>query len=314
MSIGGYYARGLREAARRPKTIFILWALNALGGLAVYFAAAGLMRRAFGSSLMAGSLNESFVFRGVMELLQAHGRGLAALGWTVLLVTAATLLLSLFLSGGVLHVLSEGRGGRSGAGRGRERAAAMFFEGAGRYFGRFVRLEIFAVPMWIAFGLLMMILAAAAGSFTAGGERERLGFILMLVLAGIAAALFISGRMIIDYARIRIVATDTAGVMRALAGTWGFAARKFLKMLGLYALFVLTTAAVYAAGEAAGIFLGGGKPIAAAAGFGLQQALILLLLGVRVGLLAAQTELSRVERVDPLDLSTAAQNPGGEHE
>ncbi|OGD27825.1 MAG: hypothetical protein A2Y56_07595 [Candidatus Aminicenantes bacterium RBG_13_63_10] len=310
MSIGRYYVQGLGDAARQPKMVFILWLLNALGGLIVFFAAGGLIRRAFGSSLLASTLSERFVFRGIMELIQHHGRDLAAFACLLLGLTAATLALSLFLSGGVLHVLKAARCS-DGDGPGEERVSGRFFMGAGKYFGRFVRLEILALPLWIVFGILFFILAGIAGNLSDGWEKEQLGFTLGLALAGTAVFLYLLGRMVIDYARIHIVATDTNRVFRALAGTLGFAARKLFKMMGLYGLFVVTMVVLCAAGEASAIRLGRGTGVVSGLGFGIQQVLVLALLGVRVAFLGAQARLSLAERVSALDLSSAAQDSDG---
>jgi len=312
MSIGRYYVRGLGDAARQPKMTFILWILNALSGLVVYFGVCGLMRRAFGNSLLGSELNERFAFRGVMELIQRHGRDIASLAGAVLILTALTYLLSLFLSGGVLHVLKAGRG--PGDGRNGVRIAALFFEGAGRYFGRFVRLEIIALPMWIVFGILLFVFSVFAGSVSEGWEKERLGFQLVLALGGLAFFFVVLGMMITDYARIHIVAADSRHVFRAFVGTLRFVARKFFKLLGLAALFLLTMGVVLALGETAARILGGRADVVTALGFGVQQVLVFALLGVRVAFLGAQARLSARERVSALDLPPPAQDAGGQHE
>ncbi|MBM3297955.1 MAG: hypothetical protein FJY83_10210 [Candidatus Aminicenantes bacterium] len=312
MSIGRYYLQGWGDAVRQPKMAFILWLLNAMGGLAVYLGVSSLVRRAFGHSLLAASLNERFSFRGIMELVQHHGRGVAALAGVVLGLTAAAYVLSLFLSGGVLHVLKAGRDPRRA---GKEiRVAALFFEGAGRYFGRFVRLEIFVLPLWAAFCALLFFLSGVADGLSDGWEKEQTGFTLILVLAGLAVFLVFLGMMIVDYARIQVVAADSRRVLKVLAGTLGFVARKFFKLAGLAALFLLTMGAVWALGEAAAWRLGGGGGLMAALGFGIQQVLVLLLLAARVAFLGAQARLSREERVSALDLPSASQDTGGQHE
>ena len=312
MSIGRYYVRGLGDAARQPKMTFILWVLNALGGLVVYFGVWGLMRRAFGASLLGSELTERFAFRGVMEIIQRHGRDIAALAGAVLILTAATYLLSLFLSGGVLHVLKADRGPENGRKGGR--IAALFFGGAGRYFGRFVRLEIVALPMWIVFGILLFLFSEVAGSLSDGWEKELLGFQLVVALGGLALFFAVLGMMIIDYARIHIVATDSRHVFRAFAETLGFVARKFFKLLGLAAFFLLTMGIVLALGEAAARLSGGRADVVTAVGFGIQQVLVFALLGVRIAFLGAQARLSERERVSALDLPPSAQDAGGQHE
>ncbi|MBN2198788.1 MAG: hypothetical protein JW747_02960 [Candidatus Aminicenantes bacterium] len=310
MSISRYYLLGWGDAVRQPKMAFLLWVLNALSGLVVYFGACGLMRRAFGHSLLGSELSERFAFRGVMELLQRHGRDVAALAGTVLILTAATYLLSLFLSGGVLHVLKTARNPKSGEKE--SRVAALFFEGAGRYFGRFLRLEIVALPMWIVFGILLFVFSGIAGNASDGWEKERLGFALVLALVGAAVLFVFLGMMIVDYARIQLVATDGRRVFKVFLGTLKFAARRFFKLLGLAVFFLITMGIVLALGEAVARLLGGKGAVVTALGFGVQQVLVLALLGARIAFLGAQARLSERERVSALDLPPAAQDAGGE--
>jgi len=152
-------------------------------------------------------------------------------------------LVAILLYGGILHRLRMGGSEAGGAPR---RFAAVFFEGAGRFFGRFLRLEIFSLILWAAFIIIHLLLGAVGAVFTRGGEEEPMlvPVVVARIAIGLILALFI--KMGLDYARIKIVAEDSRKVLRAMFAGFGYVFRYLGKTLALFYLLLLTGVGAYA--------------------------------------------------------------------
>jgi hypothetical protein len=144
-------------------------------------------------------------------------------------------LANVFLQGGILNVLI--------APRGRKKFAETFFGGGGRFYGRFLRLLVYSVVVWIpAIILLFAINAALEALGDPSREKQMVFFIIIRVALGLF--LFYLVKMVLDYARITLAVRDSRTVFRALMDAVRFVLRKLGTTLGLYYLLGLTGLAI----------------------------------------------------------------------
>ena len=122
----------------------------------------------------------------------------------------------------------------------------MFFQGVGKFFGRFLRLLIYSLILWLGVIAINLILHLILTPITKGGTNESLMFYLALIRVVIAFFFIFLAKMIVDYARIKIVIDDTRHVFRSLFQVLGFVFRRLGSTLAIYYLFVLTAAAILA--------------------------------------------------------------------
>jgi hypothetical protein len=239
MSVFKSYANGVGEATRRPKMVAVLWLMNVVFASTAFFVFNAALRGTLGDSLAAGNLLKATDMNIVFEFLTSSGIVLGEIGTVVLILLVWQVLASIFVFGGILAVISpEGRSQRFGR---------AFFGGGGKYYGRFFRLTIYSAVLWVPVSVVFMIVNAILGLATKDPTHEQLGFVLALLRVGVLLVLVFLVKMILDYARIKIAATDSREVFRALIGAARFVLLRPIKTLGLYYLLGLTGWAALAA-------------------------------------------------------------------
>lgn len=289
MNILKSYIKGIVEATIRPKMISLLWLFNFLFASLVYFLFSGTFSQALGKSLAASELLKGHELgkQVMFEFLTTSGGGLQALFRTVLLLTFLFLPVSMFLQGGVLHALVyQGK---------RERFAPSFFQGGGKFFGRFFRLTLYSLVLGVLFIIFFLVVNLLLGAATKGSDNELLKFYLMLARLVLALFLFYLYKMILDYARIKIAVEDSWFVLDSLFVSLKFVFRKFGKTLFLFYLLGVTGVLIifiywgirslFAASSAGTMILG----------FILAQLFILSRAWLRIAFAAAQMKLFTLE-------------------
>ncbi len=181
-------------------------------------------------------------FAAVMKNLSAVA-DTTALPTTIAVAVAGYLLLSLFLSGGVLDRLA----------RDRSLGAGAFFSACGVYFVRFIRLGVIAsVVYWaLFFRYHAWLFDDLYPVLIADITVERTAFFIRLGLYAAFALPLFAFNILFDYAKIRAVVEDRRSMIGAVAASWRFIRRQpiavwalykinavmFLVVLGLYFVF-----------------------------------------------------------------------------
>jgi len=220
-------AKGIREATSRPKLVLVLWAFNILVAGLGYV----VFLRAFGDSAGRGlpvqDLTRAADMTAAIEFLTSQGGGaiaeliVVALGLCVLYALA-----SVFLYGGILQTLIQKGGGW--------RFSEIFFAGGGRFYGRFFRLEIYALALWLAAGLFYAFILTIIDFNYRDLANEQTALVLTVIRVLLAIFLVFLIKMIRDYARILVAGRDSREVLGSLLEAVQFVAKKPLKTLSLY--------------------------------------------------------------------------------
>ena len=121
-----------------------------------------------------------------------------------------------------------------------------FFEGGARFYGRFLRLTILSLILWIPAAAVFGAASAVVGGLTQDSTREQLSFYLTIGLALFAAFFVYLIKMILDYARIHLATEDSPSALRALGAGVRYVVVHPGRTLGLYYLLGLTGLAVIA--------------------------------------------------------------------
>ena len=315
MSLFACGLKGLRAATVHPKMVFALWLANLLAAFPLYLVFSAALSGAFGASGLAETLASQPDMNAIVEVLTSSSAPLrdvmiTALGLIVLYEFAA-----IFLAGGILQTLI--RKPCQGA------FASTFFGGGGRFYGRFFRLSLISLLLWLPAAALYLVLDLALSAAFQDPNRELLGFYLGLFRAAFALALLFFIKMITDYGRIRIAIRDSRGVMADLLFAVRFVGRRLGRTLGLYYGFGLLGIAALALYVLADSSFAKTSPTAIAAGLVLTQIFVLSRGWLKIALQAGQTEFylaetgtaGRIvgESLSPA-LSEAAQGPGRKSE
>ena len=233
------YGYGIREAILQPKMISVLWLINLLFATVFFYTVYNFLAKTIGKSQASDTLLQRLDFNFIFELLVHHGGAIRTILYLSFILVFVYLLISIFLNGGILFTIALPMR-MTAAKIEKEHFAGMFFQGAGKFFGRFFRLCIYSLLLWLLFIILHVLLNLVFGPFTASGTNEQMMLFLFWVRLAIGLFLIFLIRMILDYTRIKIVLEDTGYVFRSLLQTMGFVFRNFGKTLALYYLLIVT--------------------------------------------------------------------------
>jgi hypothetical protein len=139
---------------------------------------------------------------------------------------AGTIVVSLFLSGGILDRLA----------RGRRVGTSAFFSACGVYGVRFLRLTPFTVAAhWVLLASFRPFLqiTLATRMDVLGAVRDSFPLQAGLVVAFLAGLSLIIGA-IVDFAMVRIVVEDRHSALQALGASLRFVRRRPVRAMGLY--------------------------------------------------------------------------------
>jgi hypothetical protein len=155
---------------------------------------------------------------------------------TVWAAVAASLLLWIFLSGGILDRFA----------RGRPVPTAAFFAACGVYFFRFLRLAVvIGAAYWAIFAWLHPYLFGTLWNrWTRDLTSEREALILRIGLYLALAAALAVVNIVADYAKVRAVVEDRRSMISALGASLRFLRRRPFRAAGLYLLSALASAVV----------------------------------------------------------------------
>jgi|GEM_PF-713847 len=296
MTIGKCYGRGFKAAAARPVVVVLLWLFNLILAAVAADALASPLDAYFGRSLTLDGLMASFDFNTLQEFLAADTAVAGDVARAFLLAVIAYLLAWPFFQGGILNSLLPGTGRT-------ERKAASFFGGGGRFYGRFFRLEVLSLVLWIPAGFLFLFLSLLLDFTATNPNAEYLRFLLVIAKIGIALLIYNVVRMILDYARIGIAVYDTRRVFEGLLDATRFVLGRLGRTFALFYLFALTALPFLAGYVALRLHFPQTTAGRVAVVFFLGQVSILVRGLIRVACQAGQMEFLRSFE--------AAQDPGG---
>jgi hypothetical protein len=239
------YYEGIKEATVQAKMVFILWLVNFLFGSVIFYLFFGAFYRAMGRSAVAEDLLMRFDFNFLVEFMFNHRESITTIFSSIVVLTLLYLLVSTFLFGGILFSLTLRLKPSHLEGDGRK-FAQIFFQGAGKFFGRFFRLMVYSLLLWIASLILFVFVNLFINSFAGWKAGEKAFFYSLWLRLGIAFFIFFMVRMILDYARIKIAFEDSPKVFHSLLEMINYVLKKLGKTLALYYLLLLTGVVFFA--------------------------------------------------------------------
>jgi len=275
---------GLGITARKPKVLVILYVINLVFAAAVAFPFLAIVQSELGHSFLGSSVRPlDLMWLG--EAALKHGDALPALIGGLAVGGLLYLALHIFLNGGLVGRLLDREGPAT---------LAAFAGDSGRYFWRYVRLFLMSLVFYVlALGVFMELVSGLFRPLADGALTEWLPLILSNLHFLVALLLLSIVHMIVDYARIAVVADEERRVLKALRHALTFLRKRFFRAWSIYLLI--------AAGTVAGtvifsIVLGRlGAPAVAVVAAALvgMQIYVLFRIWIRMLFVAAQAEFYR---------------------
>lgn len=267
---------GLKNAVRLWPLALLYWLLNA--GL-VWL----MLRPMFhslrvatedsmiGEQLQGGLANWHFI----LEFLQREPTFFAAVFGTVLALSIVYLTLRFLMAGGVLAVVAGQCEGR-------------FWQGVGRYAGRNLRLALWALLLLVILGVMIAVFQIGTALLLGATMGEEAGGVQgLLITTGFAVVLLFWFRLVLDFARAYLVASNSRSAFFCLRKGLAFVLTRPVKTVGLGLFFGLLGLGVV-------VFAAKLNPTFAATtlmAFLIHQGWLILRAGLRVGLFAGEYHL-----------------------
>jgi len=277
-------AGGMGSTLRKRRLPVILYAVNVLFALAAAVPFLVIVQKELGHSLLGLSVRPvDLMWLG--EAVLAHQEASSALIAGTVALGVLYLILHVFLYGGIVGRLLDREGPDS---------LAAFAGDCGRLFWRYVRLFLLSLVFYaLTFAVVLRLVSALFEPLKAGAITEWLPLILSNLHVLIALLLLSAVHMIVDYARIAVVADEERRVLRALRHALTFLKTRFFRAWALYLLIVLGTVAGSAVFYAVLKPLGAPATVPVVLGVFWMQLYVVFRIWVRTLFVAAQAEFYR---------------------
>ncbi len=244
MALLNVFWGGIKEASCQLKMIFCLFLINSFVSLIVSIPTYGLFHEFIGRRKAAESLLKGFDFNILSELIAYRGDYVIAIMIVSLVLILLYVFISIFLTGGLLFVLTQIRDQTDDRGS-KPHFTQTFFQGSGMFFGRFFRLCLYSALLWIIAGIVYSPLSIAGWFISDGGTdvKALLNLLWIFIGAGLFLVFFVT--MILDYARIIIVTENSRFVFRSLIKSIRFIFASPGKTLSLYYLLLIAGITIF---------------------------------------------------------------------
>jgi len=234
--VGAFKAivNGMGTTVRKPRLLVSLYVVNLVFAVIVVLPLLVIVQTELGASLWGSSVrpvDPMWIGEAVLKYLETLPALLAAAVAGGILY----LVLHIFLNGGIVGRLLD----REGPSR-----LAAFAGDCGRYFWRFVRLFLMSLLFYVlTLGVFMQLVSALFRPLDENAVTEWLPLILSNLHFLIALLLLSIVHMIVDYARIAVVADEEKKVLRALRHALTFLRKRFFRAWAIYLIIVALTVA-----------------------------------------------------------------------
>ncbi len=231
MTVWNIFRRSFGESLRRYPLVLIMWMGNLIFALSAMMPLYAFVKNQFGHSLTVDSMLEKFNMYWVSDLAFMLRDVQPLLWWPMISALLLFLVLQIFFNAAVLGSLNAWL---------EKDSLSSFFENGGRLFGRFFKLFLIFLPLYL---IALLVLPALVDSVSSGyverAVNEWPGQIVFLIKTGVMILAFTIVNMVADYAKIAAAQNDRIGALRALLTGGRFLFRTFFRAWALYWLLVI---------------------------------------------------------------------------
>jgi hypothetical protein len=229
---------GLRRAWAAKRMLFIYYFANLICGVILAAPLRSLLREEISQTMLGEALGGRFDMNFFADFIANFKDFGATWSGLVMILPIFYLLSNLFLSGGALSVFATGE----------KYSTALFWSGSARYFGRFLRLWLMAVPIFVVFFLCVLQEKSVTRLIFGADPYQYVTYWAGWVQTGLFALAAMLSHVYFDYVRIYTVINDETRMNRAwLAGLkfmFGNLGRAFLLAFWM-ALIGIVVMAIY---------------------------------------------------------------------
>jgi hypothetical protein len=224
---------GFAQVRANKRMIAVFYLANFCFGLMFMLPLRSILKSFVGNSQMGARLGGPLDMDFLIEFFKHNEGVVPAFMGLFLIVSAANWLFTLFLSGGAFATFA-----------GREKYSAAFFWGSSaKYFGRFVKLAWWSLPVFAVLFCLQYLETGIERLIFGSDPYENVTYWGGWIKAGLRQIGFLLFAMIFDYARIHAVLNDERWMRASLRQGLKFVLGNFLYTFGLALLLLIVGAA-----------------------------------------------------------------------
>jgi len=235
MKVFSAYLNGWALTLKNLKLLGLLYALNFLFALLVSFPVFQLLNDNLAHTVSLDKLYQGFDFTVVNDLLNEYGNVFGFITNQSIITGFLFLLLSVFLSGGILLVFANRNQDPKG----------LFWRGGAKFYWRIFGLTILflivqSLILFLCFSTFNILTDGGLDRFHSEASIYRRAVIIFCIYSVIASIFW----MIQDYAKVAMVQEDRSLISSIGAG-FRFVFRNFGSTFFLYSLCLLTFGLIY---------------------------------------------------------------------
>jgi hypothetical protein len=220
---------GFDQVRANKRMVVVFYLANLFFGLLLMLPLRAILSSFIGKSQMADKLGGPLDMDFLFEFFK-HTEGVVpAFMGLILIVPAANWLFTLFLSGGAFATLAGGE----------KYNAAFFWGSSAKYFGRFVRLTLWSLPVFAVLFCLQFLETGVQRLIFGSDPYQNITYWGGWIKVGLRQIGFLLFAMVLDYARIHAVLNDERKMRTSLLQGIKFVFGNFLYTFGLAFLLLL---------------------------------------------------------------------------
>jgi hypothetical protein len=220
---------GIKQLCSNNPIILIYYLANLLFGIVLMLPFRTILSRFVSHSLMGAKLSGRLDMDFLFDFFKHNPNFTSTYAGLLLIVPAIYWLFTLFLSGGAFSVFASGE----------KYTSPLFWGNATKYFGRFIRLVLWSIPVFAILFCLPFLWNTIERIFFGSDPYQYITHWGGWIKVGLRYISLILYFIVLDYARINAVLTDDRCMRISLWQGIKFAFGNFLKTFGLALLLFI---------------------------------------------------------------------------
>jgi hypothetical protein len=220
---------GFAEVRANKRMVVVFYLANLFFGLLLLLPLRAILHNFVDNSQMGAKLGGPLDMDFLFEFFKHNGEVIPAFMGLVLIVPAANWLFTLFLSGGAFATFSSDE----------KYNAAFFWGNSAKYFGRFIRLTLWGLPVFAVLFCLQFLETGVQRLIFGSDPYQNISYWGGWIKIGLRQIGFLLSFMILDYARMHAVLNDERKMRTSLLQGLKFAFGNFLYTFGLAFLLLV---------------------------------------------------------------------------
>lgn len=232
------YIKGWKLTWQHRRMWLLFYGFNFLAALIATIPISGYLNNTLGESLASSKLLDGFNYTLITDILNQYGDGISILMDQTLLLILVFLIITIFLTGGMLHLFRQQE----------KFDYKTFWYGCQHYFWRLLRLTVYFliihIVLLVLFYFLFLRFTNGFSPFKLESEVQVITVLQILIPIYLLLTIFIL--MVHDYAKIHIVEKDQSVLIAPFWQSFKIVFKNFKNFSLLYLINLLTALILWA--------------------------------------------------------------------